>query len=78
MQDKRVFESSQKSTIITNNHFQDTGNQHGTIDCNQIELGEVAFWFKKNPPKNMLNGTRNYSPININLMNSYQNTIHRE
>jgi hypothetical protein len=43
MQDQRVVESSQKSTVITNNCFQDTGNQHGTIDCNPIELRKICI-----------------------------------
>jgi hypothetical protein len=39
MKDKRKVEGSQKSTTITNNHFEVLANINRTTDCNPTEIG---------------------------------------
>jgi len=38
MNDKRLVEGSQKSTAITNNHFEVLAKLNGPPDCNPIKM----------------------------------------
>jgi hypothetical protein len=65
MKDKRKVEGSQKSTTITNKHFEVFANLNRTTDCNPTEMGRKFHpGSRKILQKNRVNGMTGTLPRN--------------